>query len=72
MQAQIRLLQKEPKLTDGRAITGVIVHRKRQLENPIQPTEHPNILRATIQRVPDLLLAKRLPGERPSVQIDRS
>lgn len=71
MQAQIRLLQKEPKLTEGRAITGVIVHRKRQLENPIQPTEHHNILRCTIQRLPDLLLAKRLPGERPSVHSDR-
>ncbi len=69
MQAQIRLLQKEPKLTDGRPITGVIVHRKRQLENPIQPTEHHSILRATIQRLPDLLLAKRLPGQRPSVQL---
>ena len=71
MQAQIRLLQKEPKLIEGRAITGVIVHRKRQLENPIQPTEHHNILRCTIQRLPDLLLAKRLPGERPSVHSDR-
>lgn len=63
MQAQIRLLQKEPKITGGRAITGVIVHRKRQLENPLQPTEHHNILRCTLQRLPDLLLAKRLPGD---------
>lgn len=65
MQAQIRLLQKAPELTDGRAVTGVIVHRKRQLDPPIQPTEHHNILRCTVQRLPDLLLAKRLPGERP-------
>jgi hypothetical protein len=62
MQSQIRLLQKEPKITDGRAVTGVIVHRKHQLENPLQPTEHHNILRCTLQRLPDLLLAKRLPG----------
>jgi len=62
MQSQIRLLQKEPKITGGGAITGVIVHRKRHLENPIQPTEHHNILRCTLQRLPDLLLAKRLPG----------
>jgi hypothetical protein len=62
MQAQIRLLRKEPKITDGRAVTGVIVHRKDQLENPLQPTEHHNILRCTLQRLPDLLLAKRLPG----------
>jgi hypothetical protein len=64
MQSQIRLLQKEPRITDGRAITGMIVHRKHQLENPLQPTEHHNILRCTLQRLPDLLLAKRLPGER--------
>jgi hypothetical protein len=64
MQSQIRLLQKAPDLTDGRAVTGVIVHRKHQLENPLQPTEHHNILRCTLQRLPDLLLAKRLPGER--------
>jgi hypothetical protein len=65
MQAQIRLLQKTPKLTGGRAIVGVIVHRKRQLDTPHKPTEHHDILRATLQRLPDLLLAKRLPGERP-------
>ncbi len=63
MQAQIHLLQKEPALTEGRAVTGVIVHRKRQLDTPLQPTEHHNILRATLQRLPDLLLARRLPGE---------
>jgi hypothetical protein len=67
MQNQIKLLQKEPKLTDGRRITGVIVHRKHQLDPQIQPTEHHNILRATIQRLPDLLLAKQLPGERPQL-----
>jgi hypothetical protein len=72
MQAQIRLLQKEPDITNGRAITGVIVHRKRQLENPIQPTEHHNILRATLQRLPDLLLAKHLPGQRPRTPTRRS
>jgi hypothetical protein len=65
MQAQIRLLKREPALTGGRPITGVIVHRKRQLDPPIQPTEHQNILRATAQRIPDLLLARRLPGQRP-------
>jgi hypothetical protein len=65
MQAQICLLQKEPEITKGRAITGAIIHRKHQLENPIQPTEHYNILRCTIQRLPDLLLAKRLPGQKP-------
>ena len=63
MQSQIRLLQKEPKITDGRAIVGVIIHRKDQLENPLQPTEHHNILRCTLQRLPDLLLAKRIPGQ---------
>jgi hypothetical protein len=74
MQSQIRLLQKEPDITKGRAITGVIVHRKRQLDTPIQPTEHHNILRCTIQRLPDLLLAKRLPGQRArtAVHSDRS
>jgi hypothetical protein len=65
MQAQIRLLKQAPELTRGRPIIGVIVHHKRQLKNPLQPTEHHNILRATPQRLPDLLLAKRLPGQRP-------
>lgn len=65
MKAQLRLLQKAPDLTDGRAVMGVIVHRKRQLDTPIQPTEYHNTLRCTLQRLPDLLLAKRLPGERP-------
>ncbi len=66
MQAQIRLLQKAPDLTDGRSITGVIVHRKRQLDTPIQPTEYHNTLRCTLQRLPDLLLARHLPGKRPA------
>ncbi len=72
MQAQIRLLNREPALTGGRPITGVIVHRKRQLDPPIQPTEHDKILRATAQRLPDLLLAKRLPGQRPRTASDRT
>jgi hypothetical protein len=63
MQTQMRLLKQSPELTRGRPIMGVIVHRKRQLETPLQPTEHHDILRATPQRLPDLLLAKRLPGK---------
>ena len=59
---QIRLLQRSPKTSGERPVIGVIVHRKDQLENPLQPTEHHNILRCTLQRLPDLLLAKRLPG----------
>lgn len=43
---------------------GVIVHHKRQLATSPQPTEHHNVLRCTMQRLPDLLLAKRLPGAR--------
>jgi hypothetical protein len=62
MRDQIRLLKKEPKITDGHPIIGVIVHRKDQLDPPVQATEHHNILRCTLQRLPDLLLAKRLPG----------
>jgi hypothetical protein len=65
MQAQLRLLQKGPDLTQGRQAIGVIIHCKRQLDPPIQPSEHHNILRATAQRLPDLLLARRLPGKRP-------
>jgi hypothetical protein len=68
MLAQIRLLQSAPKLHGGRQVIGVIVHRRAQLETSPQPTEHHNILRATLQRLPDLLLAKRLPGERPTLQ----
>jgi hypothetical protein len=62
---QIRLLKQTPEITGGRPVIGVIVHPKRQLETPLQPTEHHDILRCTLQRLPDLLLAKRLPGERP-------
>jgi hypothetical protein len=65
MQAQLRLLRQAPELTGGRTVLGVIVHRKRQLDTSPQPTEHHDILRATPQRLPDLLLAKRLPGEQP-------
>lgn len=62
IQTQLRLLKQAPELTKGRPVMGVIVHRKRQLQAPLQPTEHQNILRCTVQRLPDLLLAKRLPG----------
>jgi len=63
MKTQIRLLKDAPEISGGRAIMGVIVHRKGQLQTSLQPTEHHNILRTTIQRLPDLLLAKRLPGQ---------
>ncbi len=72
MSAQLSLLKQAPELTQGRPTIGVIVHRRRQLDPPVQPTEHPNILRCTAQRLPDLLLAKRLPGQRPSVHNARS
>ncbi len=62
MRAQIRLLERAPETSGGRPIVGVIIHHKRQLDPPIQATEHHNILRCTLQRLPDLLLAKRLPG----------
>ncbi len=65
MQAQLRLLRQAPQLTGGRAVMGVIVHRERQIDTSPQPTEHHDVLRATPQRLPDLLLAKHLPGERP-------
>jgi hypothetical protein len=65
LQAQIRLLRRDPKLHGGRPILGVIVHRRAQLDTSLQPTERHDILRCTLQRLPDLLLAKRLPGERP-------
>lgn len=64
MKAQLHLLKQAPDLTKGRPAIGVIVHRKHQLDTSPQPTEHHNILRATPQRLPDLLLAKRLPGQR--------
>jgi hypothetical protein len=65
MRDQIRLLERAPDLSGGRPVIGVIVHTKRQLDPPLQATEHHNILRCTLQRLPDLLLAKRLPGEQP-------
>ncbi len=66
MQKQIRLLQRNPELTHGcPTIIGVIVHRLGQLRSTPQQTEHPDILRCTLQGLADLLLAKRLPGERP-------
>jgi hypothetical protein len=65
MRDQIRLLERASDLSGGRPVIGVIVHTKRQLDPPLQATEHHNILRCTLQRLPDLLLAKRLPGEQP-------
>ena len=65
MRSQIRLLQRNPELTHGcPTIIGLIVHRRRQLDTTPQPTEHHDILRCTLQGLADLLLAKRLPGER--------
>ena len=61
MRDQIRLLKRSPKTSGERPIIGVIVHTKHQLDPPVQATEHHNILRCTLQRLPDLLLAKRLP-----------
>ncbi len=60
MQAQLHILRHAPEITRGRTVMGVIVHRKRQLDTSPQPTEHHDILRATPQRLPDLLLAKSL------------
>jgi hypothetical protein len=62
MRDQIRLLQRSSKTSGERPVIGVIVHTKRQLDPPLQATEHHNIHRCTLQRLPDLLLAKRLPG----------
>jgi hypothetical protein len=67
MLVQIRILRSAPKLHGGRPIICVIVHRRAQLQTSPQPTEHHNILRCTLQGLPDLLLARRLPGERPRV-----
>jgi hypothetical protein len=61
MLAQIRLLRAAPDLHGDRPIVGLIVHRRAQLDPSPQPTEHHDILRCTLQRLPDLLLAKRLP-----------
>ncbi len=62
MGAQLRLLQAAPSLHGERKLLGVIVHRRAQLDPSLQPTEHEDILRATVQRLPDLLLARHLPG----------
>jgi hypothetical protein len=65
MRKQIRHLRQTPELNRGcPTIIGVIVHRKKQLDSSPEPTEHHDILRCTLQRLPsDLLLARRLPGE---------
>jgi hypothetical protein len=64
---QIHLLNKAPHLTPtGTTIKAAIVHRSNQLTSSPQPTEHPDILRATLQGLPDLLLARHLPGEQPA------
>jgi hypothetical protein len=69
MRDQIALLKQNPELTHGcPAIIGVIVHHKSQLSSTPQTTEHRDILRCTLQGLADLLLAKRLPGERPRPQ----
>ena len=66
MHDQIKLLRRNPELTHGcPTIMGVIVHHQRQLDSTSEPTEHHDILRCTLQGLADLLLAKRLPGERP-------
>jgi hypothetical protein len=63
---QIHLLSKASDLIPaGAAIRAAIVHRSSQLALSPEPTEHPEILRCTLQGMPELLLAKRLPGERP-------
>ena len=66
MKRQIKILKRTPELThDCPTIIGLIVHRADQLPTHAEPTEHPNIHRTTLQTLPDLLLAKRLPGQRP-------
>jgi hypothetical protein len=51
-----------PLASGGGIRSAAIVHTKCQLEPPLQATEHHNILRCALQRLPALLLAKRLPG----------
>jgi hypothetical protein len=69
MRDQIALLKHAPELTHGcPTIIGVIVHHRTQLTSTPQTTEHPDILRATLQGLGDLLLANRLPGQRPQPQ----
>jgi hypothetical protein len=63
MKVQLELLRDTPELTGDRPVMGVIVHHSRQLVASPQPTEHHDILRCTLQRLPDLLLTKRLPGK---------
>jgi len=61
---QIYFLKKHSDMLAGAsAIRGAIVHRARQLERSPEPTERPDILRCTLHGLPELLLAKRLPGE---------
>jgi hypothetical protein len=69
MRDQIALLRNAPELTHGcPTIIGVIVHHRTQLTSTPQTTEHHNVLRCTLQGVGDLLLANRLPGQRPQPQ----
>lgn len=68
MKHQIRLLKHAPELThDCHTIIGLIVHRADQLPTHAEPTEHPSIHHCTLQALGDLLLANRLPGQRPKV-----
>jgi hypothetical protein len=63
---QIYFLNKHSDMLAGLStIAAAIVHRPRQLERSPEPTEHPDILRCTLEGVGALLLAKRLPGEAP-------
>jgi len=59
---QIRLLKHRDDLTlSGPTPIGLLVHHRRQLTPSPQATNHPNILRCTLQEVADLLLTRRLP-----------
>jgi len=61
---QIYFLKKHSDMLAGAStIRGAIVHRGRQLERSPEPTERPDILRCTLEGLPQLLLAKQLPGE---------
>jgi hypothetical protein len=61
---QIYFLKKHSDMLAGAStIRGAIVHRPTQLSRSPEPTERPDILRCTLQGLPELLLAKRLPGE---------
>jgi hypothetical protein len=63
---QIYFLKKHSDMLAGAStIRGAIVHRNTQLTRSPEPTERPDILRCTLQGLPELLLAKRLPGEHP-------